>query len=93
MNKFEKEIAKAQLSSEEKTLKELQQVFKKARQDVQEKIAELNARPDLQNLQSIIYQKKYQQAILDQINEALADLKSGQYKTVEEYLTDSYDNG
>ena len=42
MNKREKEIAKAQLSSEEKTLKELQQVFKKARQDVQEKISELN---------------------------------------------------
>lgn len=93
MNKFEKDIAKAQLSSEEKTLKELQQVFKKARQDVQEKIAELNSRTDMQNLQSIIYQKKYQQAILGQINEALADLKSGQYKTVEEYLTDSYDNG
>lgn len=93
MNKHEKEIAKAQLSSEEKTLKELQQVFKKARQDVQEKIAELNARTDMQNLQSIIYQKKYQQAILEQINEALADLKSGQYKTVEEYLVESYDNG
>lgn len=93
MNKKEKEIAKAQLSSEEKTLKELQQVFKKARQDVQEKISELNARTDMQNLQSIIYQKKYQQAILGQINEALADLKSGQYKTVEEYLTESYDNG
>lgn len=93
MNKHEKEIAKAQLSSEEKTLKELQQVFKKARQDVQEKISELNSRTDMQNLQSIIYQKKYQQAILDQINEALADLKSGQYKTVEEYLVESYDNG
>jgi hypothetical protein len=93
MNKHEKEIAKAQLSSEEKTLKELQQVFKKARQDVQEKISELNSRTDMQNLQSIIYQKKYQQAILDQINEALVDLKSGQYKTVEEYLVESYDNG
>lgn len=93
MNKHEKEIAKAQLSSEEKTLKELQQVFKKARQDVQEKISELNSRTDMQNLQSIIYQKKYQQAILDQINETLADLKSGQYKTVEEYLVESYDNG
>ena len=93
MNKYEKEIAKAQLSSEEKTLKELQQVFKKARQDVQQKISELNARTDMQNLQSIIYQKKYQEAILGQINEALADLNSGQYKTVEEYLVESYDNG
>ena len=93
MNKFEKDIAKAQLSSEEKTLKELQQVFKKARKDVQDRITELNSRQDMQNLQSIVYQKKYQQAILNQINEALADLSSGQYKTVEEYLVDSYDNG
>jgi hypothetical protein len=93
MNKFEKDIAKAQLSSEEKTLKELQQVFKKARKDVQDRITELNSRQDMQNLQSIVYQKKYQQAILGQINEALADLSSGQYKTVEEYLVDSYDNG
>ena len=93
MNKIEKDIAKSQLSSEEKTLKELQQVFKKARKDVQDKISALNARQDMQNLQSIVYQKKYQEAILGQINEALADLKSGQYKTVEEYLVDSYDNG
>lgn len=93
MNKIEKDIAKSQLSSEEKTLKELQQVFKKARKDVQDKISALNSRQDMQNLQSIVYQKKYQEAILGQINEALADLKSGQYKTVEEYLVDSYDNG
>ena len=93
MNKVEKEIAKTNLKAEDKTLKELQQIYKKARQDVQDKIAELNARTDMQNLQSIIYQKKYQQAILDQINEALADLSSGQYKTIEQYLSDAYDNG
>ena len=93
MNKFEKDIAKSQLSSEEKTLKELQQIFKKARQDVRDRITELNARQDMQNLQSIVYQKKYQEAILAQIDKSLADLKSGQYKTVEEYLVDSYDNG
>jgi hypothetical protein len=93
MNKVEKELAKASLKAEDKTLKELQQIYKKARLDVQQKIAELNARTDMQNIQSIVYQKKYQQAILNQINEAMADLKSGQYKTVEQYLTDSYDNG
>lgn len=93
MNKVELEITKVNLKAEKKTLNELQQIYKKARQDVQQKIAELNSRTDMQNLQSIVYQKKYQQVILDQINEALADLKSGQYKTVNEYLTESYDNG
>jgi hypothetical protein len=93
LNKVELEITKVNLKAEEKTLKELQKVYKKARQDVQQKIADLNARTDMQNLQSIVYQKKYQEAILNQINEALADLKSGQYKTVNEYLVESYDNG
>jgi hypothetical protein len=93
MNKVEKEIAKVSLKAEDNTLKELQQIYKKARLDVQQKIADLNARTDMQNIQSIVYQKKYQQAILGQINEALADLRSGQYKTIEQYLIDSYDNG
>ena len=93
MNKTDKEITKASLKAEDKTLKELKAVYKKAREDVQQKISELNSRTDLQNIQSIIYQKKYQQAILDQINEALSDLNSGQYKTIEQYLTESYENG
>ena len=93
LNKAEKEIAKVNLKAEEKTLKELQQIYKKARKDVKDKIAELNSRTDMQNLESIVYQKKYQEAILDQINQALDDLKSGQYKTIDEYLHESYENG
>lgn len=93
LNKVEKEITKVNLKAEEKTLKELQQIYKKARKDVKDKIAELNSRTDMQNLESIVYQKKYQEAILDQINQALDDLKSGQYKTIDEFLNESYENG
>lgn len=88
-----KSVLTTQLKCEGDTLKELEQTFKRARIEVKEKICDLNARTDMQNLQSIVYQKKYQQAILEQIDEALDDLQSGQYKTVEQYLTDSYDNG
>lgn len=93
LNKFEKETAKAQLSDEEKALNELKSAYKKARKDVKEQISALDARTDMENLQSIIYQKKYQEALLKQIDGALDDLNSGQYKTTQEFFEGSYANG
>lgn len=68
-------------------------MFRKAQQDIQGKISALDARTDLQNAQSIAYQKKYQQALLQQVNGSLKVLQSGQYQTVNDYLTKSYQNG
>lgn len=93
MNKAEKVAVKAQLTSEEKALKELKTAYRKARKDVQEQIKLLNARDDLQNLQSIIYQRKYQEILLEQIDEALKDLKDNQYTTLDEFFNGSYVNG
>lgn len=93
MNKAEKVAVKAQLTSEEKALKELKTAYRKARKDIQEQIRLLNARDDLQNLQSIIYQKKYQEILLEQIDEALKDLKDNQYTTLDEFFNGSYVNG
>ena len=93
LNKFEKETAKAQLSDEEKALNELKSAYKKARKDVKEQISALDARTDMENLQSIVYQKKYQEALLKQIDGALDDLNSGQYKTTQEFFEGSYANG
>ena len=93
MNKAEKVAVKAQLTSEEKALKELKTAYRKARKDVQEQIKLLNARDDLQNLQSIIYQRKYQEILLEQIDEALKDPKDNQYTTLDEFFNGSYVNG
>ena len=93
MNKAEKVAVKAQLTSEEKALKELKTAYRKARKDIQEQIRLLNARDDLQNLQSIIYQRKYQEILLEQIDEALKDLKDNQYTTLDEFFNGSYVNG
>lgn len=93
MNKAEKVAVKAQLKNEEKALKELKTAYRKARKDIQEQIKLLNARDDLQNLQSIIYQRKYQEILLEQIDEALKDLKDNQYTTLDEFFNGSYVNG
>ena len=93
MNEREKEVFKAQLQDEEKALKYLKQVYKKSAEDVRKKIAELNSRTDLQNLQTIIYQRKYQEALLKQIDTALEDLNKNQYKTLNDFFEGSYVNG
>lgn len=93
MNKTEKQITKYQLQQEQKTLRELKQVYAQASKDLQKSINDLNLRSDMQNLQSIIYQKKYQEALKNQIDGVLNKLNTGSYQTIDDYLQDSYQNG
>lgn len=93
MNQAEKETITTQLKDEEKALKDLEKAYKKALKDTQEKIRLLNARFDLQNAQSVIYQKKYQQAIKKQINDVLDALHNQTYTSANDFFTASYQNG
>lgn len=93
MNDTIREMTKAQLREEERALKETKKMYEKARKDVEAQISALNARKDMQNLQSIIYQKKYQEAILKQIDGVLDELNNGQFKTTQDFLNSSYSNG
>lgn len=93
MNERQKEVLKSQLKDEERVLKDLRQVYKKASNDILDKIKALEARTDSENLQSIIYQKQYQQALKSQIDAILDNLNGGQFQTISEYLTKSYENG
>lgn len=93
MNKTEKQITKYQLQQEQKTLRELKQVYAQASKDLQKSINDLNLRTDMQNLQSIIYQVKYQEAMKKQIDGILDKLNKGSYQTINEYLQDAYHNG
>ena len=94
MNKNEKELIKTQLSDEQKTLKELKQVYQKASDDLADSIYGLDKKlGDDPNLQSVIYQKQYQEAIKTQVDEVLKNLSTNAYNTIEEYLNDSYVNG
>lgn len=93
MTEQQKEILQAQLNSEKRTLKELEQVYKQALKDVEKKIAELSSRRDMENLQSIIYQKQYQEALKAQLEGVIAQLQSGEYATISDYLQRCYEDG
>lgn len=93
MNSRQKELNLEYLSEEEKVLRMIQDSYEQAAKDCADKIAELSMRTDMENLQSIIYQQKYQEAILTQIQGTLLNLQNGEYKTVDDYLTRCYQNG
>ena len=87
MNENQKEVIKAQLHNEEKTIASLKNTYKQALKDCEQKIRELSARTDMENLQSIIYQRRYQEALKAQLEGALSALQSNAYATVSDYLT------
>lgn len=93
MNRRQKEVAQAALSDEQHALQLLKRIYQKARQDTADRIAQLNSRTDMQNLQSIIYQKKYQQILQKQLDGVLKDLDQQKYDTVTDYLKRSYEHG
>jgi hypothetical protein len=93
MNKRQLEVQKANAAEEQKVIRQLKQVYNQAKKDCEAKIAELNSRTDMQNLQAIVYQKQYQEALKKQIEGILDTLQSNQFNTITEYLGTSYENG
>ena len=93
MNSRQKEILQSQLDDEKAVLKKLQGIYKKALDDVDDTISQLMGRTDTENLQSIVYQLNYQNALKTQINGILDNLASEQYTTVSEYLAKCYEDG
>ena len=86
-------MQQAQLDEEKKVIRLLEVVYERAKKDCEQKIMELSARTDLENLQSIVYQKEYQQMMVDQLEAMLYDLHEGQFTTIADYLEQSYING
>ena len=93
MNKRQKEILTLYLAREKHIISELKKSYQRALQDIDAVIADLLARTDVQNLQSIIYQVQYQKALKDQISSFLDTLHRGNFKTISEYLTECYTLG
>lgn len=93
MNKAQKEVQQVHLDEEKKTIRQLQRIYGQARKDCEKKIRELSSRTDLENLQSIIYQKQYQEALKKQLDGILDNLQSEEFTSVADYLQKSYHNG
>mgnify|MGYP004647205355 FL=1 len=93
MNKWQKEILQSQLNSEQEALKEIEKTYKAAIDQIDDKIAALMGRTDLENLQSIIYQLEYQKALKKQISGILDTMNAEQFQTLSDYLTKCYEDG
>lgn len=93
MNDRQKEILQSQLNREKRTIEELKRVYAQASRNCEAKIRELSARTDMENLQSIIYQKQYQEVLKKQIDNVLEQLHTNEYTTVQDYLVNCYNDG
>lgn len=93
MNRRQIEIQKVHIANEEQVIKQLKQVYIRARRDCARKIHRLSSRTDMENLQSIVFQKQYQEVLANQINSILDTLNNNSFMTITDYLTVSYEDG
>ena len=90
MNKRQKQVQQSLLDSEIDVIKQLEESYQKALDDVNTVIAKLLARKDTENLQAIIYQLKYQRLLKSEIEGFLNALHTQNYQLIDDYLKDSY---
>ena len=92
MNRRQKQVQKSLLNSELEVIKELEKSYKQAIDDINGVIANLMARKDTENLQAIIYQIKYQNALKKELEAFLNVLHTRNYTLIDNYLKDCYEN-
>ena len=92
MNQRQKETQQVFLNNEKAVWKQLEGNYKDALNEINNKIAILQAREDA-DLQHVIYQIDYQKALKAQVQTVLDQLHNNNFETVSEYLTKSYEDG
>ena len=92
MNKRQKQVQQSLLKSELEVIKELEKSYQKAIDDINRVITSLLARKDTENLQAIIYQVKYQNALKKELEAFLNVLHTRNYTLIDNYLKDCYTN-
>ena len=92
MNRRQKQVQKSLLNSELEVIKELEKSYQKAIDDINRVITSLLARKDTENLQAIIYQVKYQNALKKELEAFLNVLHTRNYTLIDNYLKDCYIN-
>ena len=83
MKKWEKEILAKQTGDEAMTIINLEKVYKKSLDEINDKIQVLMAKDQSQ---SVIYQLKYQKELKKQIESVYNKLSTNWYSTIDEYL-------
>lgn len=106
MKSYEKEILQHELDEEMKVLRKLAKLYKQSIKDIEENIVITDGKikvfltdvgnlsdEKLSELQSKVYQQKFQKELKKQLEVYLKALQENQYKTIQEYLNDCYNNG
>lgn len=83
-------VQQSLLNSELEVIKELEKSYTQAVKDIDSVITSLMARKDTENLQAIIYQIKYQQALKRELEGFLNVLHTRNYTLIDNYLKDCY---
>ena len=91
MNNRQLQVQKSLLKNEKAVIKQLEKSYQEAIADIDKYILQLLARKDTENLQSIIYQVKYQEAIKKELESYLTVLHSKNFETLDEYLKECYE--
>lgn len=90
MKKWEKEILQKQNSDQIAVLKKLKKAYQTAISDVEDKIQVLQSSDQTQ---SVIYQKRYQEALLKDLKSVYGKMNSNWYSDMNGYLQDCYEDG
>ena len=91
MNNRQLQVQKSLLKDEKAVIKQLEKSYQEAIADIDKYILQLLARKDTENLQAIIYQVKYQEAIKKELESYLTVLHSKNFETLDEYLKECYE--
>ena len=92
MNRRQKQVQQSLLKNELEVIKDLEKSYKQAIKDIDGVIAGLMARKDTENLQAIIYQIKYQNALKSELEGFLNVLHTRNYQLIDDYLKGCYEN-
>jgi len=93
LTKEQKEVLQSQLDEEKELIRRLKLVYGQAQDDCVNKIIDLARRRDMENLQTIIYQKQYQEVLKKQLDTILDQLHTNEFSSISEYLTKCYEEG
>lgn len=90
MNEIERQVIKLELKREDETIAALERQYRKALRDIDDRIRIMQA-DELS--QSRVYRIEYQKALRGQVAGILDKLHGDEYKTIQQYLHDSYQDG
>lgn len=90
MNSRQKQVQMSLLKNEKAVIKQIEVAYQEAVAEIDKIILQLLARKDTENMQSIIYQVRYQEAIKKELESYLKVLHSKNFNTIDEYLKECY---